>query len=166
MTFHYNLTLPGPTRSVFTSHHGPLWASSYQLIIKCWPARVTFSSSWREHESGECEVIRYRHLFIFTICCHLLALQIARMFGMNLGRFMFLLADQISLCFVLIWALNPAICAFLCFGIDIMYNGTRCWFEVIWELKVILMGSPVFAPAICCSTAHFTAALSLPPSAL
>lgn len=81
----------------------------------------------------------------FSPSAHLLALQIAWMFGMNLGRVTFLLADQISLCSVLICTLNPAICAFLCFRIDIMYNNIHCWLEVILEWKFFLMGCLVFA---------------------
>lgn len=53
----------------------------------------------------------------------LCTLQIIWMFAMNLGRFLFLLAAQIALCFLLIAVPNPPICVFFGLGIHIMLLG-------------------------------------------
>lgn len=50
----------------------------------------------------------------FTICWRLSVLQIAPMCMIKLGSSTLLLADQITLCFILVSIFNPAICVFLC----------------------------------------------------
>lgn len=94
------------------------------MLEKTWKWRV-----WGDH----LQTSVYFHHLLISLHCRLLGCL-----GVT-----FLLADQIFLCSVLICALNPTICAILCFRIDIMYNNIHCWLEVILELKVILMGSLV-----------------------
>lgn len=63
-----------------------------------------------------CMLITDRHLFDFTICCCLLRCRLLECSRWILGNAPFLPSHQVALCFILICALNPAICAFLLFN--------------------------------------------------
>lgn len=163
---------PHSAVTVFTSHCGPLRAykssADYYKPPGTWPCGGNSISLARPGENMKVKSVRWSLADIcsFSPSAHLLALPIAWMFGMNLGRVTFRLAHQISLCSVLICTLNPAICAFLCLRIYIMYNNIHSWLEVILELKGILMGCLVLYPLFAILIPQFSSALSLPPTTL